>query len=200
MVELNSGNGNEWVAVEVMGTIGVLADGHVNRDGVGAVVSFTPEEGDTVMSPVTGGASYLSQSSRERIFGLGDEDAAAELEFSFKDLIPNAVYTIWGLRLNTVIPPQGDEVDLPGPLCLPNVFSTDDKGKAEFACKVENPFPGQGQGLASLLRILGVTVAFHNTYQNWGSCFARFGVAVDHHVHLTTGLSAFDALETAAKQ
>ncbi len=73
-VELNSGNGNQWVAVTVMGTIGILSDGHVNRDGIGAVLSFTPEDGDTVMSPVTGGSSHLSQHSLERIFGLGSED------------------------------------------------------------------------------------------------------------------------------
>lgn len=132
---------------------------------------------------------------------------AAEFSFVFKDLIPNAVYTIWGTRLVTVQGlltlqnprPPGEEIVLPGPLFLPNVFSTDDKGKAAFRGKVENPFPSL-QGPDALLRTVRISVAYHPTYQNWGACFGIYGLAVDHTVHLDTGFAAFDALETVAKQ
>ncbi len=70
-VEISSGNANWWVTVTVRGSIGLTRRGRVNRDGIGAVVSFTPDGGPTVMSPVTGGSSHLSQHSLERIFGLG---------------------------------------------------------------------------------------------------------------------------------
>ncbi len=42
-VELNSSdNGNRSVAIRTLGTIGLTTGGQVNRDGIGAVVSFIP--------------------------------------------------------------------------------------------------------------------------------------------------------------
>lgn len=71
-VEISSGdNGNGWVGVETLGGVGRVSGGEVNRDGIGAVVSFTPEGGITVMRPVLGGSSYAAQDSLEGIFGLG---------------------------------------------------------------------------------------------------------------------------------
>ena len=71
-VEINSGdNGNKWVAVNVLGTIGITSGGAVNRDGVGATVSFTPNGGVTAMRPVLAGASYASQDALTSNFGLG---------------------------------------------------------------------------------------------------------------------------------
>ena len=48
-----------------------MENGAVNRDGIGAVIRFTPENGQTVTIPVQGGSSHLSQHSLEMIFGLG---------------------------------------------------------------------------------------------------------------------------------
>ncbi len=72
-VELASANGNGWAGVRVQGSIGLTPDGRVNRDGIGAVLAFTPRRGTTVTTPVTGGSSHLSQNSPERIFGLGSK-------------------------------------------------------------------------------------------------------------------------------
>lgn len=70
-VELNSAdNGNNWARVRLMGTIGITTDGRVNRDGIGAIVSFTPKHGKTVMEPILGGASHMSQDSLTRTFGM----------------------------------------------------------------------------------------------------------------------------------
>ncbi|MCB1036325.1 MAG: ASPIC/UnbV domain-containing protein, partial [Acidobacteria bacterium] len=44
-----------------------------NRDGIGAVVSVTPDGGNPAARPVLGGASYASQDSLQLGFGLGDE-------------------------------------------------------------------------------------------------------------------------------
>ena len=79
-VELADGNRNGWAAVTVRGSIGLTSNGRVNRDGIGAVLSFTPSHGPTTMVPVTGGSSFLSQHSLERTFGLGAEAAFGTVE------------------------------------------------------------------------------------------------------------------------
>ena len=72
-VEVSSAdNGNHWASVRLMGTAGLTSHGKVNRDGIGAVVSFTPVNGATVMRPVLGGASYASQDSLTVNLGLGE--------------------------------------------------------------------------------------------------------------------------------
>jgi enediyne biosynthesis protein E4 len=71
-VEINSGgNGNGWAAVKLRGSVGTIDGGRAPRDGIGAVVFFTPQGGKTVMRPVMGGGSYASQDSLEGTFGLG---------------------------------------------------------------------------------------------------------------------------------
>ena len=72
-VELNSAdNGNGWIEITALGSAGILSgDDLVNRDGIGAVVSFTPEDGKTSMRPIIGGSSYASQDALAANFGLG---------------------------------------------------------------------------------------------------------------------------------
>lgn len=71
-VELSdAGNRNGWVGVGVRGSVGLTALGRVNRDGIGAVVSFTPNGGRTRIRPVQGGSSHASQHALDGRFGLG---------------------------------------------------------------------------------------------------------------------------------
>lgn len=76
-LELSSGDsGNGWIAVSTRGSVGDLPDGRVNRDGIGAVLSVTPEPAagaspSTAIRPVLGGSSYASQHALETTFGLG---------------------------------------------------------------------------------------------------------------------------------
>jgi hypothetical protein len=71
-VEINSGNnGHAWVQVSTVGTKGITSGGRVNRDGIGAVVLFTPDQGQPAMRPVVGGSGYASQDSLAGTFGLG---------------------------------------------------------------------------------------------------------------------------------
>lgn len=71
-VEVNSGgNGNGWAAIQTVGSDGLVSNGKVNRNGIGAVVFFRPNGGKQVMRPIVGGASYASQDSIASIFGLG---------------------------------------------------------------------------------------------------------------------------------
>src|SRR5262249_53210625 len=61
-VEIASGgNGNGWIDVETLGTKGLTAGGAVNRDGIGAVVSSTPQGGRRATRPVLAGSSHASQ-------------------------------------------------------------------------------------------------------------------------------------------
>jgi hypothetical protein len=75
-LEINSaGNGNRSVQLTALGTKDLVANPHsagrVNRDGIGAVIRFTPDGGKTSIRPVLGGASYASQDSLRATFGLG---------------------------------------------------------------------------------------------------------------------------------
>jgi len=71
-VELNSAdNGNNSVQIELVGGVGAVTGAGVNRDGIGAVVFFTPDGGNTSMRPITGGASYGSQDALPANFGTG---------------------------------------------------------------------------------------------------------------------------------
>ena len=71
-VEISSAdNGNHWVKVSVLGTIGITPGGRVNRDGIGAVIRFQPDGNEAVLQPVLGGSSLSSQDSVIQTFGLG---------------------------------------------------------------------------------------------------------------------------------
>jgi enediyne biosynthesis protein E4 len=75
-VEISSANnGNGWVKFLPVGNAGFErhrdARGVVNRDGIGAVLTFTPDGLPTSMYPITGGSSYASSHAFEAIFGLG---------------------------------------------------------------------------------------------------------------------------------
>jgi hypothetical protein len=74
-VEMNSGgNGNRSASVRTIGSVGLSPRGRVNRDGVGAVVKFTPAGGPTAIRPVVAGSSFASQDELEGTFGMGHAD------------------------------------------------------------------------------------------------------------------------------
>lgn len=58
------------ISIQTKGSTGLITNGKVNRDGIGAIVSFTPAGGNTALKPVTGGASHISQSTHQLNFGM----------------------------------------------------------------------------------------------------------------------------------
>jgi hypothetical protein len=71
-VEVNEGgNGNNWAEVRTLGTAGLVPGARVNRDGIGAVVKFTPSGLPTAIDPVIAGSSFASQNSLVQTFGMG---------------------------------------------------------------------------------------------------------------------------------
>ena len=72
-IDINNGeNQNNSVSVELIGTSGLLKRGKSNRDGIGALVSFSPIGKKTTIKPVIAGSSYASQNSLLAHFGLGN--------------------------------------------------------------------------------------------------------------------------------
>lgn len=72
-VEINQGgHGNAGVQVRTVGAKGLIPDGQVNRDGIGAIVEVQPHGQAAAMRPVVGGSSYASQNSLQMTFGLGE--------------------------------------------------------------------------------------------------------------------------------
>ncbi len=93
-IELNSAsNDHRSVGVRTFGTIGVTSGGVVNRDGIGAVVSFDPRHGSTATLPVAGGSSYASQNSLELTFGLG-RAARGSVEVLWPGGVRNRLYNV----------------------------------------------------------------------------------------------------------
>ena len=93
-IEINSAdNGNNWVAVDVLGTIGLTTGGSVNRDGVGATVSFTPDGGITATRPILAGASYASQDALTSNFGLGAADRGT-VDIQWPGGVRNRLYNV----------------------------------------------------------------------------------------------------------
>lgn len=94
-VEINSAdNGNNHAVIDLLGTVGLMSNGAVNLDGIGSMVSFTPDGGKTVMKPVLGGASYGSQSSLTIDLGMG-KVAKGTVEVLWPGGVRNRLY---GLR------------------------------------------------------------------------------------------------------
>lgn len=108
---------------------------------------------------------------------------AARFDFRFRQLPPRSLFTIWSIRQNSIEPRPA--LRLPDPLGIPNVFISDDKGRATYSVVVPNPFPDPATDDAGL-RIIGLAVDYHSDYQNWGACPARLGPGVEIHAIFNT--------------
>lgn len=101
-IEMNSGdNGNHWISVTTIGTVGITPGSSTNRDGIGAVALVTPEGGNTVMRPVHVG-NYTSAHAREGNFGLGAADFAT-VEMRWQGGTRNKLYAVG----------HGESIDFP---------------------------------------------------------------------------------------
>lgn len=93
-VEISSAdNGNNWVQVKTLGTVGLTSGGTVNRDGIGALIDFATRQGKRTTLPVLGGSSYASQDSLEATFGLGSERRGT-VEVHWPGGVRNRLYNV----------------------------------------------------------------------------------------------------------
>ena len=120
-IELNEGGtGRKSVNVEVLGSVGLTDRGKVNRNGIGAIVSFTPDGGSRATQPVLGGSSLASQDSLLAHFGLGDA-AAGTVEVVWPGRVKNRLYAVRA----------GEKVLVPE---IPCSYDTGDSRSAYRAC------------------------------------------------------------------
>lgn len=93
-VELSSAdNDNKWAAVRTLGGAGLIPNGTVNRNGIGAILKFTPLGGNTVIKPIVGGSSYASQHALEQVFGLGTANRG-DLEVIWPGGVRNHLFNV----------------------------------------------------------------------------------------------------------
>ncbi|MGI9071608.1 MAG: CRTAC1 family protein [Bryobacteraceae bacterium] len=69
----NTGNANHWLIVDTIGR-------KSNRDGIGAELQLTTEDGKQQYAVVSTASSYLSASDKKVYFGLGDSRAIKALD------------------------------------------------------------------------------------------------------------------------
>ena len=91
-VSRNRSNGR-GVTIGTLGTVGLVDGAVTNRDGIGAVVSFTPRRGETVLMPMQGGTSHASQHATEAYFGL-DGERFGTLEVQWPGGVRNRLYRV----------------------------------------------------------------------------------------------------------
>jgi len=101
------------------------------------------------------------------IYSVDDENA--ELDLSFKNLVPNGIYTIWCSRIT--FPPNPNIADMP---CgaedgSENSFTADDKGAGSFSVKLK-PLEASTKETASM-----VALAYHSDGKTYGASPGDFG-------------------------
>lgn len=122
---------------------------------------------------------------------ISEDKRKARFDFSFKNLIPNSLYTVMSLRERDLDPKY---ISRPGPLGIPNVFITDDKGNADYYAILDNPFPKKSEDGN---RIINVIVLFMSSQQSYGGAIGHFGLGGDVHAHLKLkNINLFDSLTT----
>ncbi len=108
--------------------------------------------------------------------GIYSVDNDAQLELSFKNLVPNGVYTVWCSRLT--FPPEPNIVDKP---CgaedgSQNSFASDEKGAGSFSLKLM-PLEASTEETASV-----IALAYHSDGKTYGASPGDFGL--NSHVQL----------------
>ena len=103
MLELNGGNENRYAKVRLIGSIGLTPDAKVNRDGIGALIRFTPRGGPTTMQSVVAGSSHSSHHALEKVFGLG-QAYRGRLDVHWPGGVRNRLYNV--LAGSTVMLPE----------------------------------------------------------------------------------------------
>ncbi|MEV8437382.1 CRTAC1 family protein [Actinosynnema sp. NPDC051121] len=124
-VEVSSGgNGNRSATVRAVGSVGLAPGARVNRDGVGAVVKFTPTDGPSALRPVVGGAGFASQDAFEGTFGMGRASAAV-VEVLWPGGVRNRLYNVRA----------GERITIPE---IPCSFTTTSMTGAQYRTCVDN--------------------------------------------------------------
>lgn len=120
-IEQNNGEtGNGSVTLRAVGSVDITEHGHVNRDGFGAVIRFTPRDGRTAIMPILSGGTKSSSHASEAYFGLGAARAGTA-EVLWPGGVRNRLY---GIK-------EGERVLLPE---IPCSFDSDEPLRQYVLC------------------------------------------------------------------
>ena len=121
---------------------------------------------------------------------ISNDKKSARFNFNFKNLIPNSLYTVMSLREQDLLVTNPTR---PGPLGIPNVFTTDSVGNATYWAELSNPFPEKKENSN---RIINIIVLFMSSRQSYGGAIGLYGLGGDIHAHLKLPTKSFDNLIT----
>jgi hypothetical protein len=147
------------------------------------------EDGPRVTKPITLGRWCRAQGALS--VRRSDDGRSAGFEFEFSGLIPDSMYTVMSLRQRD-LDPRGPS--RPGPLGVPNVFMSDEQGRARYRARLPNPFPAPGQPGAN--RVVNVVVLWMSYQMNRGGAIGWYGLGGDIHAQLKLPGPAFAEFET----
>jgi hypothetical protein len=152
------------------------------------IPDLRPEDGRKVTTPIR--LSDWLQAQGELQISLTKNKKKAIFDFEFNNLIPNSLYTVMALRKFDLDPLKGPT--RPGPLGIPNVFITDDKGKSRYTAIMPNPF----SSATNANRIINVVVLWMSRQMSYGGAIGHYGLGGDIHAQLKLPEKSFNEFIT----
>ena len=153
------------------------------------IPDLRPEDGPKVTEPITLGRWVQAEGELE--VELTEDGRGAVFRMEFGGLVPSSLYTVMSLRQHDLDPAGPTR---PGPLGVPNVFVTDEEGRASYRATMPHPFPAPGTPGAN--RIINVVVLWMSYQQNYGGAIGWFGLGGDIHAQLKLQKPAFHEFVT----
>jgi hypothetical protein len=149
------------------------------------------EDGRKVDAPIALGAWIEARG--ELTVTVPDDRRSATFSFEFEKLIPDTLYTVMSLRERD-FDPRGPT--RPGPLGIPNVLISDERGNARYRARLPNPFPSTDKSPRN--RITNTILLWMSYQCSHGGAMGVFGLGGDVHAQLKLSAPSFFEFTTAS--
>ncbi|MGP2832457.1 hypothetical protein ACTVKO_03990 [Serratia nevei] len=154
----------------------------------GYIADYRNSDGKRQIQPITL-ADWMRAEGILHVF-ISEDRKRALFNFYFRNLVPNNVYTVMGLREKNL---ASKNTTRPGPLGIPNVFITDQSGNADYWAELPDPFPEHDRNGN---RVINVVILYMSSRQSYGGAIGLYGLGEDVHAHLKLKNRSFDDLTT----
>lgn len=114
-----------------------------------------------------------------------------KFEVTMRHLVPNSLYTIMALRENDL---RASSPTRPGPLGVPNCFTTDAQGNGHYQAIMHKPFH------VGMNRIINIVVLFMSSQCSHGGAIGLYGLGGDIHAQLKFKTTPFAEFTTQNKE
>jgi hypothetical protein len=141
------------------------------------IPDFRPEDGRRLQTPITLGQWRKARGQMTVV--ISEDRRSGTFSFDFEGLIPDSLYTIMSLRERDLDPAGPTR---PGPLGIPNVFITDEQGRARYKATMPNPFPAGNA--SSRNRIVNAILLWMSSQMSYGGAIGYYGLGGDIHAQL----------------